>query len=418
MKKLWKLTLLTGFINLGLVARDLALAYRLGTSVELNEFLLCTILPIFAITFLTANLPILLVPRLIGVNATVMSRYLRMFSLFTLLATIVLILLTSVLGQFVEAWWFMNTSTQMLLWAYFGISTFAAIFRCLHNASESYVQPLIANLLGSTFTALMFWNFAAEGKTLLAITYVAGALVELCFVSWGYRRVVVTAPADYPTSSWKTRFTEALPLLITGLLIPIGPMVDQIFAGSLDPKGLSFLLYAGKFWGLAMGTMGTVIGTVALTEFSKEVANNSSEKIDRMLKRGSAMLFAIGLVSSALIWMLSPILVPLVLERGEFTSADSAAVTEIVRFGIWILPPYFVAYYLKRYLMALRINKIITIIYGSNIILNAVADLILSRHFGIAGIALSSAVVQTWSVLWIIYAINKLRRSPTPNVLA
>ena len=410
MKRIGYLTLLTGLISLGLVARDLILAYQLGNRPELNEFLRCTIIPMFVINFLTMNLAVFFVPRLINANTATMSRYLRIAVKASLTAAVFMIVISQLIGRNIEAYQFMASPATVLLWVFFFLNAIAAVVRCFHNAKESYTQPLIANFSGSILTTIMFWLFADQGKNMLALSYVTGACLELILMSLKYRMVFSTPIAVYPPMTWMERAREAMPLMISALFISINTLVDQIFAAAINNKGLSLLLYSGKFQGLIMGTMGTAIGTVALTEFTKMKSVESLRELSHKMRRESLYALLAGLVSAILIWILAPYIVPIAFERGEFTSEDSIAVTTIVRFGIWILPPYFVAYYLKRYLMALKLHKAIVLVSGSAVIVNATMDLVLSRAFGLPGIALASVVNQGWVAILIIAIIARHRK--------
>ena len=410
MKRIGYLTLLTGLISLGLVARDLILAYQLGNRPELNEFLRCTIIPMFVINFLTMNLAVFFVPRLINANTATMSRYLRIAVKASLTAAVFMIVISQLIGRNIEAYQFMASPATALLWVFIFLNTIAAVVRCFHNANESYSQPLFANLSGSLLTTALFWFFADQGKNMLALSYVAGVSLELAWMLFKYRSVLTTPGAVYPPMTWIDRAKEAMPLMVSALFISINTMVDQFFATATSSKGLSLLLYSGKFQGLIMGTMGTAVGTVALTEFAKMNTSESFRKLGRKMRRESTFAFTAGFIAAALIWLLAPFLVPIAFERGEFTSDDSAAVATILRFGIWVLPPYFVAYYLKRYVMALKLHKEIVWIYGTAAIVNAIMDFILSRAFGLPGIVMASVVNQVWAAALTVVVIAKHRK--------
>jgi putative peptidoglycan lipid II flippase len=410
-RRLGFLTVLTAFVNVGLVARDLILAYKLGNNPELNFFLQCAIVPLFALGLITNNLATLLVPASVGASVEEKTRYLKTFLKFIFPLSGILLIGSLALGLTVETWSFLFSSANVVLWIFFLASSVANMVRSLHNAEESYVIPLWGAFFGSLVIALGYWCFAHQGPLALALTNLGGVFTELLITAVRFRKLFKFRAVKTITLFNRRALLSVAPLLCTGIFIALNGFIDQLFASAISQKGLSILLYANKFPGLVMGILGTAIGSVALTEFSKKQKAGLSADTAYLLRTGTMQSFIAGVICSIIIWLLAPELVALAFQRGEFSADDTQVVAHVVRFGIWLLPPYFVAYYLKRYLMALGLNFYISIIYASNVVLNVLLDWMLSRAYGLPGLALASALVQTWSALMTIAVIKRIRNN-------
>ena len=101
---------------------------------------------------------------------------------------------------------------------------------------------------------------------------------------------------------------------------------------------------------------------------------------------------------------LSEPLVRLLFERGAFTGEDTRIVAFVQIFSLLQIPFYLLGIIYVRAISALQRNTLL--MWGSaiSLILNVVMNLILMRYIGVAGIALSTAIV--YLAAWIFLGLN------------
>jgi putative peptidoglycan lipid II flippase len=99
-------------------------------------------------------------------------------------------------------------------------------------------------------------------------------------------------------------------------------------------------------------------------------------------------------------------LVRLFFERGEFNQANTAVVTTIQRFSLLGIPPAMLTALLIRLISSMKANHLLLRAAGFAAVVNLVFDLILTRSIGIAGITLSTAIVQFSTVFYLVYLMR------------
>jgi peptidoglycan biosynthesis protein MviN/MurJ (putative lipid II flippase) len=183
--------------------------------------------------------------------------------------------------------------------------------------------------------------------------------------------------------------------LFMGLAIP----VDQAFAAHLGEGSVATLGYANRIIGLGT-SIGTLVIARAMLPVLSEVAARGEWSLgySQALRWAIAMLF-IGAVAAMIGWALAPWAVAVLFERGAFTAADSAAVTEVLRYGLLQLPVYFGGIVFVQWLAAARRYDLML----WNTILSTIAkfgfNVLLIGSLGVAGLTLASALMYVVALL-------------------
>ena len=115
----------------------------------------------------------------------------------------------------------------------------------------------------------------------------------------------------------------------------------------------------------------------------------------------------------ALLIAFSEPIVRLFFERGHFTGTATEVVTSIQRYSLLQIPAAMVMALAVRLIASLKANQLLfraAVLFG---VLNLLLDLLLIRWMGISGIALSSAIVQLVTVIYLI----ALMRNRLPAIL-
>jgi putative peptidoglycan lipid II flippase len=114
------------------------------------------------------------------------------------------------------------------------------------------------------------------------------------------------------------------------------------------------------------------------------------------------IILAVTLPVIGLLVFFSEPLIRLVFQRGQFTGAATGVVATVQRYSLLTIPPAMVTALVLRLVSSLKMNHLLLRAGALSVGLNLALDLILTRWMGVAGIALSAAVVQfvTLSYLW------------------
>jgi peptidoglycan biosynthesis protein MviN/MurJ (putative lipid II flippase) len=210
-----------------------------------------------------------------------------------------------------------------------------------------------------------------------------------------------------------TRFTVIVGA--SGFIFGLTVVIDQWMVASLGPSAIATLGYATRLLALATAIGATAITRVMLPVLA-DIETSHSATARRVATRWAIVFFLCGVVAIAIGWVLAPFAIRIMFERGAFTPEDTAAVAEVLRFGLFQLPFVFAGAIFAQ-LWAARRNYVALL--WINIVVVAVkvtANLALIGPFGINGAMLGSAAMYAASlaILWGLARNQDGRANPAP----
>lgn len=217
------------------------------------------------------------------------------------------------------------------------------------------------------------------------------------------RREIEAPRFSFSSPKWK-HFWQGFGIMLVGQsLISSTGVVDQLFAARLDPGSIASLSYAKRVLALLLGLGALAISRATLPVFSRGMAADGVQ-IERIARHWAYGMFALGLLTFAAGWILAPWAIGLLFERGAFAASDTAAVAGIFRYGIMQVPFYFAAMALVSLLISQRRYKMLAMISVANFSVKVFSLVILTPAMGIKGVALSDAVMYAVSLTLLILA--------------
>ena len=133
-----------------------------------------------------------------------------------------------------------------------------------------------------------------------------------------------------------------------------------------------------------------------------------TEPLSRSLKL--ALLFALPL--ALLLFLFSEPLVDLVFRRGAFTANDVHRVAQVQAFYALQMPSYIAGIIIVRLVSALQANRVLLWVSSINVVINIALNYLLMHWMGVAGIALSTAVVNFFSTIICYVVVMRLMPQP------
>jgi peptidoglycan biosynthesis protein MviN/MurJ (putative lipid II flippase) len=200
---------------------------------------------------------------------------------------------------------------------------------------------------------------------------------------------------------WPDFIRFSLVVGASGFLLSMTTVVDQLMVAHLGTAAIATLGYATRILGLATGIGATAITRVILPVLA-DVETTDSVRARHIATRWALLFLALGVVAMAVGWVLSPVVVRLMFERGAFTAADTVAVVEVLRFGLLQLPFVFAGAIFAQLWAARRSYTAFLYVNGLAVALKLVANFLLIDSFGISGVMIGTAVMYAacLAVLW------------------
>jgi putative peptidoglycan lipid II flippase len=407
---------------LGLV-KEIVVASYFGTSAAMDAFVLALAVPTFAINIAVGVLPMALTPAIVsarardgedGARRLAGTAFVQTYRVMAVLAVLIA-LVTIVMGGL--------TSSELPPTARALVPLFAVLlipFTLLQGAAAAWSGVLAAHgtfavsaLATAALPLMTLVGSVLFGRTLgvasMVLGLVAGCVVQVIVLARALRRHGLVLHASGASLGAVNR--QYLPAMGGAFLTGGCVLVDHVMASWLPTGAVSSIAYGSKFVGVGLGLAIVAIGTPLLPHVSALVEREDWHGLLRFQRRTALQLLTVAIPAALVLSQLSPAIVRTVYERGAFTAEDTARVGLVQAMYMLQLPGQFVAVLFARSIAAMRRNVLITGIAVVNLAVNVAANVVFMRTMGAAGIALSSALVQTVAAILLFVASDRLIRA-------
>lgn len=243
------------------------------------------------------------------------------------------------------------------------------------------------------FVSAAALTFVSQGLSVIVWGTVAGFAAQAFALYLFFPRAQPGLPVRMRLSSpmWRP-FIRAFGLVALGqLIISSTGVIDQIMVAGLGVGAIAVLGYVNRILALLLGLGATAVARATLPAFSALAVDNQSGMV-HAAKFWMKILFGFGAAIAVVGWILTPWAVQAFFERGMFTSEDTAAVSDVLRFGLLQLPFYFSSIVAVQVLAARGQAHRITQVGLVNVVVKVVANYFLIHAFGMAGVMMATAV--------------------------
>jgi len=215
---------------------------------------------------------------------------------------------------------------------------------------------------------------------------------------------------------------NAWPFLLAGLVLGGAPMVDQAMAARLESGSVAVLSYSDKVCAILLALTAGAASEALFPFFADLVAKRDWHGLRLKLMQIIGGILAVAVPAVALLCWQAPLIVSLLFERGNFDAHDTERVAHVLRFAALQIPFYIASVLMSRVVVSLQASWFILMAAAFSLVANIVFNAILMRYFGVAGIALSTAIVYLLScvmlTVYLIKAMGRLMKQETREVAA
>ena len=192
---------------------------------------------------------------------------------------------------------------------------------------------------------------------------------------------------------------NALPSVVSSLVLGSAPMVDQAMAARLASGSVTVLGYSDKVCGIVLALTATASAEVLYPFFADLVVRRDWLALKRQLVHTIGVILAVAVPLTALLCWQAPLVVKLLFQRASFDAADTERVAAVLRCASLQIPFYIASLLMSRVVLALQATWFTLATAVISLSVNIVFNLIFMRWYGVAGIALSTAMVYALSSL-------------------
>lgn len=194
----------------------------------------------------------------------------------------------------------------------------------------------------------------------------------------------------------------------TGLLVSVSPLTDQLVVARMLRGGVAVLSYGQRLTTPLLIVAIALINSFFFPHALRHVAVRDSRGLLRMVNRLLLRAFMISALATAALIILADPLVRLAYLRKSFTETDVSAVAAVVRVYALYVPWAVVSSIVSRTMMAHNASHQLVIGAAVTPLINLGLDVVLARHMGLTGIALSSVIANVYVFTYTYAALRKL----------
>lgn len=410
-----------GYRILGFI-REVLIAKNFGASIETDAYFIAQSLPnliieVFAIGALTsAMLPIFLELKKEPIKFKKESNIIIGNFLILSIITIIIILLLnkSIINLVVPGF---SLDTKILTYKMNRISIFIisilvinevfnVLLNCYGEADKISFSHfiynfsfLIVSIILSQVVGIYGFIFGMVFSSVLRIIYIYNKLKK--------HIGEIKMSIDFKNKTFIKLIKLLAPIILSSICIQINFIVDRMIGSKFEKGSISFLIYSDKIIQLPLGI---ILGGVVLTTFPiliDFIEKKEIEKYQVFIKNKIELIFIImGMISSFVFcfpeWLLS-----IIFQRGNFTLVEVLKASEILKYySFSIFNISFITLFQKIF-YALKITKLPTYISIISVIINIVLNIILSKKYGIKGIALATMMANLFNSITLFIILKK-----------
>ena len=183
--------------------------------------------------------------------------------------------------------------------------------------------------------------------------------------------------------------------------------VNTLLATSQGTGAASWLSYAFRLMYLPIGLFGVSIATAVLPAASRHAAVGDPSGVRDTLTRGLGLMMMLNVPATLGLTVLATPIVRLLFERGQFTSADTAATAAALQFYAVGLVGYSAARIASPVFYALGQSRVPVIAGTLSIAINIVASIVLVGAVGFRGLALGTSLAALANGALLLALLNR-----------
>jgi len=243
-----------------------------------------------------------------------------------------------------------------------------------------------------------------------AIGVLAGTLVQLAIPVWdlrktpfGLRRAVAAIfsfkRADWRDSNVRRILVLMLPVTISLGLININLLINSTVGFLVSEQAPAAIDKAFRIYMLPQGVFSVAIATVLFPTLARLAARADIDRLRSTMANGIRQILLLLIPAAASILVLAEPMTRLVYERGVFDAASTDLVSEALFWFAVSLPASGVFLLQTRTFFSLQRPWVPTLVGAANLVITAVAALMLYKPYGVGGIVAATSLATIMSVI-------------------
>lgn len=291
----------------------------------------------------------------------------------------------------------------------------AAAFMGMLNSLHHYFIPALSPATFNVLTIICAFvlvplmpAFGIEPIVAIAIGTLLGGVAQLA-LQWptlhreGFRYHV---EIDWRDPALRRMLTLMGPGTVGLAATQVNVFVNTLLATGTETGAVSWLQYAFRLMYLPIGLFGVSIATAVLPTVSRHTADRNDEAVKATIANGVSLMLMLNVPASVGLIVLAHPIVRVILERGRFTAADTAATAAALQYYALGLLAYSVVRIVSPIFYALGRSRTPVMVSVITVLVNAGLNVVLVRVLGFRGLALGTSIAALFNAATLLIVLR------------
>lgn len=402
--------------------REIVLSYYYGASTISDAYLIAYTIPGFIFSFIGVGLATSFIPIYSNIeedNGTsdadtfTSNLLLILLAIISILVVFMFIFAHPVVKAFAMGF---DKDTLELAVMFTRISIFGIFFSVSFHLLSSYLNikgnyhiPAFAGIPNNIVIILSIWLSSTLGTILLPIGIVASLVSQLLLVLIFIKKFNFKFKPNkiLKDKNLKKIFYLSIPVIIGVSVNQINVLVDRTLASTISVGGISALNYANRLNTFVQGIFVMSIATVMYPLISKLVAAGNIKGLKSIVAEiiTSINIMIIPITIGSMLFAHQ--IVDLVFGRGAFDINATSMTSSALFFYSLGMMGFGLREIISRVFYASQDTKTPMVNAGIGMVVNIILNVILSRYFGIGGLALATSIAAIFTTVLLFISLRK-----------
>ena len=421
-QRIWQAYVVVGLVSLlpkaMLVGRELIIAKHFSTGTEVDAYVMALLVPTLVVQVVVSAFSLSLMPVYVrqreregAAEAGRLAARAMSFGLAVLAVIVVALylgrpfLIPVLVASFPVA-------KQALTGGYLGwliplllLQGATSMWSSLITAEQRFVGVgLLPAITPSLTVCVLLTPLVDGGMQMVVYATLAGATTEAVLAGLLAHRTGLPLPHWGAIDADLGQVLRRSAPMVGGMVLMNSNLViDQVCASLVGSGSVAMLNYGNKVSAMLVALVAMPVGVAVMPYFTSLVARAEWPPLLHSLKFWSLIILGVSVPGTILLMALSPLVVSLLFPG--FPPDTQMVVSAIQQGYLAQMPFYLLGILGSQMITALGMVRAVFLIAISNFLLNLTLDLLLMDLIGLAGIALSTSIVQ----------LNSARSNETPR---
>jgi putative peptidoglycan lipid II flippase len=341
------------------------------------------------------------------------------------ISTIALVLISGILSLFFKPLLLLVTNFDRnsidLTFNFFLLGIFLIVFSCwtsilsgLLNSYKKFIVPALSPMFRAAINLIFIFIFKS---TLGIYAVIAGFVIGEFFrftilLIYAYKTKISRIKLCFISRKTASFLKVSSYQIMGASIVGLNPVIGRTMASWLQKGSVSILEYANRLYEIPTTFIITGVLVVLLSYWSDDFYNYGKHKLKNDVIRAIKILSIISLIITVALILLNKQIINIAYARGEFDLKNIPEVAKVFVFFMFGFISFTISRLFVQTHIVLKNTKILLVNGIINTVLTILLNYIFIKYFNVAGIALTTTVISTFSVFFLgFYFFKKVKRA-------